>query len=177
MKVTIVLSFFFLASFAFAESAIEGAWKVQDGSKVIRIHTYADKVTFNTRSYYSNGAPSDYFFEFKIPNASRITPGTILQGRLRSLDGYYGCIFDEPAEMQLVDEESWKIHYPLLTFHRVTRSVRDGRPGRHYRRVIDWNGWGWVERYYSFPVERWRVVSSECVIDQRNWRTEVITRF
>lgn len=176
MKFVIIFLGVVCSSFAVAESAIQGSWKVEDGSKIIRIQEFADKLTFTTRSYYSNGAPSDYFFEFKMQKAGQVLPGEILQGRVRSLDGYYGCVFDEPAELMLTDSGTVKVHYPLLTFHRVTRSVRDGRPGRHYRRVVDWNGWGWVERYYSFPIERWKVISTECVIDQKNWQTQELSR-
>lgn len=176
MKFAIIFLGVVWFSFAVAESAVQGSWKVEDGSKIIRIQEFADKLTFTTRSYYSNGAPSDYFFEFKMQKSVPALPGNIILGRVRSLDGYYGCVFDEPAELMLTDSGTLKIHYPLLTFHRVTRSVREGKPGRHYRRVVDWNGWGWVERYYSFPIERWKVISSECVIDQKNWQTQELTR-
>lgn len=162
---------FFLVLTAEARSVLEGSWQTADGAKIVRLVEFNGKVTLNTRSYYHNGAPSDYFYEFQLPAHRDVKPGEILQGRLRSLDGYYGCVFDEVAQAQWTREGTLKVHYPLLTFHRETRSVRDGRPGRHYRRVVDWNGWGWVETVYSFPVERWRVISSECVIDQKNWVT------
>lgn len=154
-----------------ARGVLEQPWQTQDGSQIVRFVEFNGKLTLNTRSYYANGAPSDYFFEFQLPPHRDVQPGEILQGRLRSLDGYYGCVFDEKAQAQWTVDGTLKLHYPLLTFHRETRSVRDGNAGHHYRRVIDWNGWGWVEKVYYFPVERWRVVSSYCVIDQRNWVT------
>lgn len=175
MKLILTLLVFVGASFANAASDVEGAWKVQDGSKIIHIQEFSDKLTFSTRAYYSNGAPSDYFYEFKMKTPGQVAAGEILQGRVRSVDGYYGCLFDEPAELQLTEKGTVKIHYPLLTFHRVTRSVRDGKAGYRYRRVVDWNGWGWIERITYFPIERWRVISSECVIDQRNWQTQELT--
>lgn len=156
---------------AHARSILEQPWQTADGSYVAQFVEFEGRLTLNTRSYYSNGAPSDYFYEFSMPTHRDVRPGEILQGRLRSLDGYYGCVFDEPAKLQLTAEGTLKVHYPLLTFYRETRSVRDGHSGYRYRREIDWTGWGWVERIYRYPVERWRVVSSECIVTQRNWVT------
>ncbi|WII72533.1 hypothetical protein QJS83_01445 [Bdellovibrio sp. 22V] len=158
---------------AVAASNLEGEWSSVDGRAVVSLIEFDGKLTMNTRSYYPNGAPSDYFFEFRVPQDRDVEPGEILQGRLRSIDGYYGCVFDEPAKAQLTHDGKLKLHYPLLTFHRETRSVRQG-VGRGYYREIDWTGWGWVERYYSFPIERYRVISCECVIDQRNWTTGIL---
>jgi len=164
-----------LGSLAYAGSNLEGTWKSEDGKATVRLVEFDGRLTLNTRSYYANGAPSDYFFEFRVPKDRDVQPGEILEGRLRSLDGYYGCVFDESAKAQLSEDGKLKLHYPLLTFHRETRSVRQG-VGHGYRRVVDWTGWGWVETVYSFPIERWRVISSECVIDARNWSTGVLVR-
>lgn len=171
MKMWIAILTLFAGVSAEARSVLEQPWQSADGRAVVRFVEFNGKLTLNTRSYYSNGTPSDYFFEFWMPEGRDVRPGEVIQGRLRSLDGYYGCVFDEHAQMQLTTDGTLKVHYPLLTFHRETRSVRDGNGGRHYRRVIDWNGWGWVETVYSYPVERWRVISSECVVNQRNWVT------
>lgn len=159
---------------AVAGSNLEGAWMSEDGRATVRLVEFDGLLTLNTRSYYYNGAPSDYFFSFRVPKDRDVQPGEILEGRIRSIDGFYGCLFEEPAKAQLTHDGRLKLHYPLLTFHRETRSVvdRDGRGG--YRRVVDWNGWGWVETVYHFPIERWRVISSECVIDARNWSTGVL---
>ncbi|MEK2646981.1 hypothetical protein [Bdellovibrio sp. BCCA] len=165
----------FLGLSAQAGSNLEGEWRSEDGKAVVRLVEFNGKLTLNTRSYYSNGAPSDYFFEFRVPTDRDVRAGEILQGRLRSIDGYYGCVFDEEAQAQLAEDGKLKLHYPLLTFHRETRSVRQGI-GVGYRRVIDWNGWGWVETIYSFPIERWRTISSECVVDAKNWSTGVLVR-
>lgn len=173
MKFLIAILTLMMSLNARAESNLEGTWRAEEGGALVRLVEFNGLLTLKTRSYYSNGAPSDYFFEFRVPSHREVMPGEILQGRLRSLDGYYGCVFDESAQAQLTTEGKLKLHYPLLTFHRETRSVRDGN-GHGYRRVIDWNGWGWVETVYSYPIERWRVISSECVIDQRNWTTGVL---
>jgi hypothetical protein len=96
--------------------------------------------------------------------------GDVVEGRVRSLDGYYGCVFDEKAYLQKDSQGQVKIRQPLLSYHRETRSIRDDRyNGHYYERRIDWTGWGWVEYGYRFPIERWKVISSECVVDQRNW--------
>lgn len=172
-RYAITLALVLFTSFFAQARSLEGAWQSEDGSTTVRLYEFNGLLTLNTRSYYSNGAPSDYFFEFKVPTDRDVEPGEILQGRLRSLDGYYGCVFDEPAQAQLAQDGRLKLHYPLLTFHRETRSVRENG-GRGYYREIDWTGWGWVERIYSFPIDRWRVISCECVVDQRNWSTGVL---
>ncbi|XGC80554.1 hypothetical protein ACES2L_14590 [Bdellovibrio bacteriovorus] len=173
MKSLVLTLLTFVSLSSFAASNLEGEYSNLDGTYHVRLHEFDGRLTLNTRSYYPNGAPSDYFFEFKVPANRDVQPGEILNGRLRSLDGYYGCVFDEPAKAQLEANGNLKLHYPLLTFHRETRSVRDSR-GSGYRRVVDWNGWGWVETVYRFPLERWRVISSECVIVQKNWTTGVL---
>lgn len=168
-----VLIFSLFCSGAGAASTLDGFWQTEDGQTQIRLVEFNGSLTMNTRSYYASGAPSDYFFEFKLPANRPVKVEEIIPGRVRSVDGYYGCLFDESAQAQLTPDGKLKIHYPLLTFHRETRSVRqDGGVG--YRREVDWKDWGWVEKIYSFPLERWRVISSECVIDQRNWTTGVL---
>lgn len=171
MKALLVILGLFVGMSAQARSVMEQPWQTADGNQIVRFVEFNGKLTLNTRSYYPNGAPSDYFFEFYMPVRGDVQPGETLQGRLRSIDGYYGCVFDEPAQAKLTTEGTLKLHYPLLTFHRETRSVRDGNGGYGYRRSIEWNGWGWVESIYHFPIEKWRVISSECVIVQRNWVT------
>lgn len=173
LRIGIIFGALLLTLAAFAESRLDGVWTTEDGSKQVRAVEFAGRLTMNTRSFYPDGAPSDYFFEFFLPQHRDVQPGEILQGRLRSIDGKYGCVFDEPSQAQLGHDGKLKLHYPLLTFHREDRSTRQ-TIGYEYRRVIDWNGWGWVETVYAFPIERWRVIYSECVIDARNWTTGVL---
>lgn len=172
-KILVLVSLVFGGMQAQAQSSLDGIWRTEDGSKQVRLVEFDGLLTMNTRSYYPNGAPSDYFFEFRVPKDRPVQAGEILPGRVRSLDGYYGCVFDESAKAQLGHDGKLKVHFPLLSFHRVDHSVRQGA-GYEYRRSVDWNGWGWVETIYYFPIERWRVISSECVIDARNWTTGVL---
>lgn len=161
---------------AWAQSPLEGEWTNVDGSKTVRFNEFNGKLTLAVRAYYSDGSPSDYFFEFKLPKAG-VKADEIIHGRMRSVDGYYGCLFDEPAEIMLTASGQLKVHHTLLTFHTRTTSVRDrDREGWGYQRRVDWTDWGWVETVHSFPIERWRVTNVECVIDQRNWVTHVMQR-
>ncbi len=176
MKLLAVIASVFFGANAFAGSVLEGIWENYERTARAQFIEFDGKLTMNTRSYYSNGAPSDYFFEFNLPKHREVQPGEVLEGRVRSIDGYYGCLFDEPAKAQLAHDGTLKLNYPLLTFTRETRSVRDS-VGRHYERIVDWNGWGWVERIHSYPVERWRVISNECVIKGRNWVTNLLYRY
>lgn len=173
LQIGIFFAALFLTMSASAYSRLDGFWTTEDGSKQIRAVEFGGRLTMNTRSFYADGTPSDYFFEFFLPPHRDVQPGEMLQGRLRSIDGKYGCVFDEPSQAQLGHDGKLKLHYPLLTFHREDRSARQ-TIGYEYRRVIDWNGWGWVETIYAFPIERWRVIYSECVIDARNWTTGVL---
>ncbi|AHI07120.1 hypothetical protein BDW_13100 [Bdellovibrio bacteriovorus W] len=158
-----------------AQASLEGVWRNLDNTYQVHIGEFQGKATFHTRSFYDNGAPSDYFFELQIPKDFPQNPQQILKGRLRSVDGYYGCLFDEELQAQLTAEGALKLHYPLLTFNRVTRSVREGI-GRSYERTVEWTSWGWVERVRSFPIERYRVISSECVIKGKNWVTGTLVK-
>lgn len=161
---------------ALAARNLEGAWTARGpGGQTVEFVAFADVLTAQTRSYYATGEPSDYFFSFLLPEGRDVVPGEILPGRLRSVDGLYGCLFDEKAELMLTPDGDLKIHFPLLTFHREIRSVRETR-GHRYRRVVDWTGWGWVERVRHFPIDEWRVISNECVIDARNPVTRVLYR-
>lgn len=165
----------FLSLSAFAHN-LEGSWTARGpGGQTVQFTVFDTVLTMQSRSYYASGEPSDYFFSFILPDARDVAPGEIIPGRVRSVDGYYGCLFDEKAELMLTASGDLKIHFPLLTFHRRYRSVREDR-GYTYRRVVDWTEWGWVERVRSFPIERWRVISSECVIDARNPVTSVLSR-
>lgn len=158
-----------------AQASLEGAWRNLENTYQVYIGEFEGKATFHTRSFYDNGAPSDYFFEIQVPNDFAQNPQQVLKGRLRSVDGYYGCLFDEELKAQLTSEGTLKLHYPLLTFHRVTRSVREG-VGRSYERIVEWTSWGWVESVRSFPIERYRVISSECVITSKNWVTGTLVK-
>jgi hypothetical protein len=160
--------------FAFASSPLEGIW-YGPGQKVVEFTEFDGLLTAQTQGRYSNGATSDFFFAFLLPVGRDLQPGEIVQGRIRSVDGYYGCLFDEKAELMLTSDGALKVNFPLLTFHRVTRSVRETK-GYHYRRIVDWTHWGWVESIRSFPIEDWRVLSTECVIDQRNAMTTALRR-
>lgn len=158
-----------------AQASLEGNWRNLENTYQVHIGEFEGKATFHTRSFYDNGAPSDYFFEIQVPKDFATNPQQILKGRLRSVDGYYGCLFDEELKAQLTVEGTLKLHYPLLTFRRVTRSVREG-VGRSYRRVVEWTSWGWVESVRSFPIERYRVISSECEITSKNWVTGTLVK-
>lgn len=172
-----ILSVCFIMPFAsHAASVLDGAWNTEDGSKQIRINEFNGSVTLSTSAYYNNGALVTWFFEYKLPQGRDIQSGETIKGRVRSVDGYYSCVFDEKAEAKLEAPGILKVHFPLLTYHRETRSVRDGNGGYYHERTVDWNGWGWVETNYGFPIERYRVISSECIIDQRNWTTSTLTQ-
>lgn len=174
MKALVLILSLVVSSSAFAYSQLEGAWYGKDG-KFIELIEFNGSITIHTRSYYSNGAPSDYFFEFTVPQDRDVQAGEVVTGRLRSVDGYYGCLFDEEAHMTLDFDGSLKMSFPLLVFHREIRSEREPI-GRGSYRQVDWTRWGFVESVYHFPVERWRVVSSKCVIDQKINTTSRLTR-
>lgn len=159
-----------------AASPIEGRWRTQDNSKLVEINVFDGLATINTRSFYSNGASVDWFFEYSLPQGRELRVGEVVQGRVRSIDAYYNCVFDEPAQAMMESTGALKVHYPLLTYHRETKSVRDPRGGYYRERRVDWSRWGWVETYYGFPIDRYRVVSSECVVDQRNWITNLLMK-
>lgn len=161
----------------FALSSFDGVWFSEDGQNSVRLTEFDRKLTMHTRGYYANGAPSDYFFEFQLPKKRGPIPvDTILEGRVRSLDGYYGCVFDEKARAMIDENGRLRINHPLLTFYRETRTVVDDR-GYRWGRTISWDGWYWVERVYQYPIRDWRVVSSECVVTQRNWVTAVLVKY
>lgn len=174
MKALFLALSLLVTSSAFAYSQLEGAWYGNDG-KYVELIEFNGAITVHTRSYYHNGAPSDYFFEFQIPQDRDVQAGEVIKGRLRSIDGYYGCLFDEEAQMTLDFDGSLKMNFPLLAFHREIRSERE-RIGTGYYRQVDWTRWGFVESVYRFPVERWRVVSSKCVIDRKINTTSRLSR-
>ncbi|MDG0815234.1 hypothetical protein [Bdellovibrio svalbardensis] len=170
--IAVVLAVPLMAS---AQSSLEGLYRNEDNSKQVRLVQFNRSLTMNTVSYYSTGAAVNWFFEFILPAGRDVKVGETITGRVRSLDSYYNCVFDEKAFIQKDFQGNLKINHPLLTYHRETRSVRDNSGGGYqYGRRVDWNGWGWVETGYYFPIERWRVISSECVIDQRNWTTALL---
>lgn len=177
MPKAIFLVFIFgLLQIASASSILEGEWHPLDSQDSVRLVEFNHLLTFSGQSYYSNGAEVKWFFKYSLPKDRQVNPGELLNGRVRSVDSYYNCVFDEKAQAQLQADGTLKIHFPTLTYHRETRSVRDGRSGHYYERQVDWTDWGWVERIYHFPIERYRVISSECVVDQRNWITQVLIR-
>lgn len=163
----------FIAS---AASVLDGTWNTEDNSKQIRISEFNGSVTLSTSSNYANGALVSWFFNYNLPQGRDIQVGETIQGRVRSVDGYYNCIFDERAEAKLEATGTFKVHFPLLTYHRETRMVNDGRGGYYNQHAVDWTGWGWVETNYGFPIDHYRVVSSDCVVDQRNWVTNTLTK-
>lgn len=173
-KLFAVAALLSLPLMAKAQSSLEGLYQSEDGTKQVRMVQFNQSLTLNTVSYYSTGAAVNWFFEFILPANGQVKAGETVNGRVRSLDGYYNCVFDEKAFLQSDSQGNVKIHFPLLTYHRETRSVRDGNAGRVWGQTVDWTGWGWVSTGYSFPVERWRVISSECVVDQRNWTTNLL---
>ncbi len=159
---------------ASAQSSLEGLYRNEDNTKEVRLLQFNRSLTMNTVSYYSTGQDVNWFFEFILPADRDVRVGESITGRVRSLDSYYNCVFDEKAFLQKDAQGNLKVHHPLLTYHRETRSVRDGNGGFQYGRRVDWTGWGWIETGYYFPIERWKVISSECVIDQRNWTTALL---
>lgn len=169
--VALVLAVPFVAS---AASILEGRW-TQDGSKITQVNEFNGSVTLNTTAYYATGEAVNWFFNFPLPKGRDVKPGEVIQGRVRSVDGYYSCVFDEKAEAMLEKDGRLKIHFPTLTFYYETREVRDRR-GYYRGRQVDWTYWGWVESIYYFPIEEWRTISSKCVVSQRNWLTHVLSR-
>lgn len=157
-----------------AMSPWEGAW-TEDGQKYVQINEFYGQLTLHTQAFFSNGAVEDYFFEFDLPKNRPVQDGEILPGRLRSVDGLYSCVFDQPAQMQMDDSGHLRLHYPLLTFFRRTTEVREDG-GSYYQRRLSWDGWEWIESITSFPLEKWRTISSECVISQTHWQTSVLSR-
>jgi len=156
---------------------LDGNWRsLAPGGKTVRFTSFQDKLTMRTDAYYSNGAQVIYFFDFQVPTQTPVPTQKVFKGRVRSLDGLYGCVFDEKAELHVTAEGTLKLYFPLLTYHQKIRSVRELDGGFYYERVIDWSDWGWVESVTSFPTERWRVLSTECVIDQRNWIANELVR-
>lgn len=151
-----------------AAASLEGTYRTEDGLKEVRLVQFGSSLTMNTVSYYHDGSAVNWFYEFVVP--ANMKADDVVEGRVRSLDGYYGCVFDEKAYLQKDPQGQLKIRQPLLSYHRETRSIRDDRyNGHYYEYRVDWTGWGWVESGYRFPIERWKVISSKCVIDQRNW--------
>lgn len=174
MLLSVIAGLLALPMMASAQSSLEGLYRNEDNSKQVRLLQFDRSLTMNTVSFYATGEQVNWFFEFILPADRDVRVGESITGRVRSVDAYYNCVFDEKAFIQKDEQGNLKIHHPLMTYHRETRSVRDGNGGYQYGRRIDWNGWGWVETGYYFPIERWRVISSECVIDQRNWTTALL---
>ncbi|WP_413558879.1 hypothetical protein [Bdellovibrio sp. HCB209] len=156
-----------------AGNIFEGTYENKNRTAEVDLVEFDGSVTMNTTAFYGNGAAVNWFFDFKMPKGRDVQVGETVKGRVRSIDGLYGCVFDEKAEMKMEAGGIVKIRFPLLTYHMETRSVRE-RIGTGYRRYVDWNGWGWVERGYHFPIERYRVISTECVVTQRNHTVNVL---
>lgn len=156
-----------------AKNIFEGTYENKNRTAEIDLVEFDGSVTMNTMAFYGNGAAVNWFFDFKMPKGRQVQVGETVKGRVRSIDGLYGCVFDEKAEMKMEAGGIVKVRFPLLTYHMETRSVRE-RIGTGYRRYVDWNGWGWVERGYHFPIERYRVISNECVVTQRNYTVNVL---
>ncbi|WP_413292470.1 hypothetical protein ACLSU7_13770 [Bdellovibrio sp. HCB185ZH] len=156
-----------------AGNIFEGTYENKSRTYETDLIEFDGSVTMNTTSFYANGAQVNWFFEFKMPKNHDVQVGETVKGRVRSVDGLYGCVFDEKAEMKMEKDGVVKIRFPLLTYHFETRSVTE-RVGTGYRRYVDWTGWGWVERGYHFPIERYRIISQECVVTQRNNTVNVL---
>lgn len=156
-----------------AGNIFEGTYENKARTAEVDLIEFDGSVTMNTTSFYGNGAAVNWFFDFKMPKDREVKVGETVKGRVRSVDGLYGCVFDEKAEMKMEANGVVKVRFPLLTYHFETRSVNE-RIGTGYRRYIDWNGWGWVERGYHFPIERYRIISQECVVTQRNMTVNVL---
>lgn len=175
-NILMTISFLFLSPFAYAQSPLEGLWCSLESGQSIKLTQFGSNLTGSTRSFYSDGSPSDYFFSFILPQAP-IQPNQIIKGTIRSVDGYYGCLFDQPAELMMASNREIKIRFPLLTFHLRTESVRNpDADGYTSSRQVDWTGWGWIESVSYFPIQAWRVTSKECIIDQVNWINKSLIR-
>lgn len=146
---------------------LAGWWQSVETGKSIYFHKFENKFAGSTRSYYSDGSPSDYLFQFNLPKDG-LKPNQKIQGKVLSLDGYYGCAFEENASLYLDDNNLMHLEYTLLRFHLRTTQQRSSIPnGWESIRSIDWTGWGWVEYERIVPIERWRTIKSECIIDQK----------
>jgi len=152
---------------------LEGTWTNPASGQSIDFYAFDGLLTAHTTAHFASGEPEDYFYEFQLP--PDLQPGEVAEGHMRSVDGYYGCLFDQPAELEVTDGGALKLHFPLLSFHLETRSVGTTIGYEHKRRV-DWDGWRWVVTVFHFPIERWREVSSRCVIDQSNSSTLFLVR-
>lgn len=177
MKIQKILIFglSFVCSLNSTASILDGNWTVIGTNTTLTVQEFDGDITFSRRAYYDNGAPSDYFFEFVLPAGQDLQPGQIWQGKIRSLDGLYHCAFEENAQIELNGHGQLLVHFPLLTFFRRTSSVSDDIGGG-YERYLSWQGWEWVEIYYSFPYRNWQVISSECIVTQKNMITNVLER-
>ncbi|WP_413576081.1 hypothetical protein ACLVWU_16985 [Bdellovibrio sp. HCB290] len=151
----------------------EGTYENKSRTAQADLIEFDGSVTMNTTSFYANGAAVNWFFDFKMPKNHEVKVGETVKGRVRSVDGLYGCVFDEKAEMKMEANGVVKIRFPLLTYHFETREVRE-RIGTGYRRYVDWTGWGWVVHGYHFPIERYKIISQECVITQKNMTVNVL---
>lgn len=175
-NILFTVSFLFFSTYAHAQSPIEGLWWSLESGDSIKFTQFGSSLTGSTRSYYSEGSPSDYFFSFNLPNTP-IQPNQVIKGTMRSADGYYGCLFDQPAELMMTSNREIKLRFPLLTFHLRTESVRNPDvDGYTSTWQVDWTGWGWVESVSYFPIQAWRVTSKECIIDQVNWFNKSLVR-
>lgn len=172
-KLLVIFLALSLGQLSLASGSFDGQWASVESGEVTQLLEFEGVVTFTTKSYYTNGAEVNWFFSFKGHDAK---PGAILKGRVRSVDGFYSCVFDEDLKAQMQADGSLKISFPILVYHRESKFGRTSRTGYYFEREVDWSDWRWVERIYKFPVETYRLISTECVIDQKNWITHLLKR-
>ncbi|MFN7905361.1 MAG: hypothetical protein ACK5P5_09270 [Pseudobdellovibrionaceae bacterium] len=171
----LVFTFIFAVSFkASAVSSIEGNWARIGHGRVLSLVEFNGQLTASTRSFYSNGATTDWFFSFQLPAGRDVQAGEVLKGKVRSIDGLYNCVFEQDAQIRIETDGRLKLNYPLLTFtRRTTQSAEDRVLSQ---KVWQWNGWEWVGYVYNFPYRNWSVVDTECVIKQVNYITDTFRK-
>jgi hypothetical protein len=164
-----------VASTSMAISALEGTWNTEIPGKTVEFVEFGGSLTMNTQSFYPNGAAINWFYEFDLPPGRDAQPGEILQGRVRSVDGFYGCVFDMPAHLELDVDGRLKMNFPILSYHVVSYPVNGPVIGVGSRTTVSWNGWGWIQQVCNFPIQQWYYANA-CVVDQQNWITNALTR-
>ena len=116
MRILLSLLVFFCPLHSALASPLDGEW-VEIGSGVmIELVSFQNQASFQSTSYYENGAAVNWSFKFQIPISGLIKPNQLLAGTVRSQDGYYGCTFMETAQAMLDEQGHFKVHYPLLTY-------------------------------------------------------------
>jgi hypothetical protein len=75
---SILVLCFLTGNFSEAASALEGSWRVEDGSKLVRINEFNGSITMMTESYYDNGGAVNWFFHYTLPQGRDVKIGETL---------------------------------------------------------------------------------------------------